>query len=107
MPLDPRPASTHLEVEEVSGGCGGHCTCGHASAEAPQLDVRLIPPAVRHPAILGALGGLAVGESLVLVAPHEPVPLLRELEELEPDTFLIRTDQQRTDEWHVRLTRAR
>lgn len=107
MPLEPRTAPTNLEVEEVSGACGGHCTCGQASAEAPQLDVRLIPPAVRHPAILGALGGLAVGESLVLVAPHEPVPLLRELEELEPDIFRVRIEQQRTDEWHVHLTRAR
>lgn len=108
MPLDPRSAPQHLEVEDTSGGCGGHCTCGHAdAADAPLLDARLIPPAVRHPAILGALDGLRVGESLVLVAPHEPVPLLRELEEREPDTFLVRIDQHGADEWHVRLTRGR
>ncbi len=107
MPLDPRSAPQHLEVEETSGGCGGHCTCCHADADTPQLDVRLIPPAVRHPAILGALGGLGVGESLVLVAPHEPLPLLRELEEREPDIFLVRIDQEGADEWHVRLTRER
>lgn len=107
MPLESRPAPTHLEVEEVSGGCGGHCTCGHGGADAPRLDVRLIPPAVRHPAIFGALGGLAVGESLVLVAPHEPLPLLRELEERDPNAFLVHVDQQSSDEWHVRLTRSR
>ncbi|MBI1378305.1 MAG: DUF2249 domain-containing protein [Frankiales bacterium] len=105
MPLTPRPAPSHLEVEAATGGCGGHCTCGHGDAEAPRLDVRQIPPAVRHPAILGALSGVGVGGSLVLVAPHEPVPLLRELEEREPDAFLVHLEQEGPDEWHVRLTR--
>ena len=65
------------------GGCGGHCTCGADTEAAPELDVRMIPPAVRHAAIFGALGAIAPGKSIILIAPHAPVPLLNQLEAAE------------------------
>ena len=43
----------------------------------PTLNASEIPHAVRHGAIHGALGTLNVGESMILIAPHNPVPCSR------------------------------
>jgi len=89
-----------------TGGCGGHCTCGQASDEAPELDVRTIPAPIRHAAILGALGSIAPGASLILLAPHEPVPLLAQLDASEPGVWTSKLEQAGPDVWRVRVTRA-
>ena len=104
MPHDSRPAPVTVEVVD-SGGCGGHCTCG-ASSEVPVLDVRTLPPAVRHGAVLGSLAAVPPGGSLVLAAPHAPLPLLAELESREPGAFTVAYDAEGPDTWLVRLTRA-
>lgn len=97
---------TDAHEATTAGGCGGACTCGGAAASAPELDVRAIPPSVRHAAVLGAVGSIPVGSALVLVAPHDPVPLLSELEAREPGAFTVGYDQSGPDAWHVRLTRV-
>ena len=38
------------------------CTCGHHDEEVPELDVRLIPHAIRHAAVFGALSSIAAGK---------------------------------------------
>lgn len=88
------------------GGCGGSCTCGAGVDETPVLDVRTIPHVIRHATVHGALGGLPPGTSLVLVAPHDPLPLLRELDDRHPGEFEVGYDRQGPEAWHVRLTRA-
>ena len=45
----------------------------------PVVDGREIPHETRLPEILARLGALAPGESLVLIAPHDPNKLLRKL----------------------------
>ena len=55
------------------------CSCGTPDGGLPELDARLIPAIVRPAAIIGAVGGLPAGECLVLVAPHDPAPLLAKL----------------------------
>ena len=60
-----------------SGGCG--CGCDHG-AQLPRLDARPFPPRLRHPAILGAVSSLNVGEAMELVAPHVPTPLLNQID---------------------------
>ena len=47
--------------------------------DIPTLNASEIPHAVRHGAIHGALGTLNVGESMILIAPHDPLPLLNEV----------------------------
>ena len=79
------------------------CTCGHHDAEDIVLDVRTIPHAIRHASVLGAFGAIPVGGSLVLVAPHNPLPLLAQLSEraeIEVDYLL-----QEPQEWRLRITR--
>lgn len=73
-----RDVSTEKAQEPAqSGGCG--CGCNH-EAEPPRLDARPFPPRLRHPAILGAVSSLNVGEAMELVAPHVPTPLLNQID---------------------------
>ena len=69
------------ESSPTTNGCGGHtCACGEAeTGELPELDARAVPHAIRHATIFGALDALGPGGGLVLVAPHDPLPLLDQL----------------------------
>lgn len=94
-PVAPAPA-TH-------GGCG----CGgHDGAEAPVLDVRQIPHAIRHATVFGAVAAVPAGATLVLVAPHDPLPLLAQLEAREPNIWTVGYDERGPEAWRLRLTRA-
>ncbi len=63
------------------------CTCGEAQGhDAPVLDARTIPHALRHAAIFGALDSLPSGGALVLVAPHDPQPLLAQARDRSPSS---------------------
>jgi uncharacterized protein (DUF2249 family) len=90
---------------EKQGGCGGECGCGHVAEELPELDARLIPHAVRHAAIHGALAGLDQGAGLVLVAPHDPLPLLAQLEERSPGAFRVEYVERGPEQWRLAFVR--
>lgn len=91
----------------AASGCGcGSCGCG-AVSEAPVLDVRTIPREVRHAAVVGAVGAVPVDGSIVLLAPHDPLPLLRELDALEPGALDVSYDESGPATWAVRLRRTR
>ncbi|QPK79977.1 DUF2249 domain-containing protein [Corynebacterium lizhenjunii] len=77
----------------------------HASGDIPTLNASEIPHAVRHGAIHGALGTLAVGESMVLIAPHNPLPLLREVEARE-ETFELDYLKEDPQDFHIKFTRT-
>lgn len=66
------------QADDDAGGCSGHsCACGEADPPGhPELDARTIPHAIRHATIFGALESIQPGAGLVLVAPHDPLPLL-------------------------------
>ena len=88
------------------GGCGGECGCGAQAPAAPELDARLLPPAIRHASIFGALTAVHPGGSLVLIAPHAPMPLLEQIEAAEPGVWTTAISQSGPEEWRVLLTRA-
>lgn len=89
------------------GGCGGACSCGEADgAELPELDARTVPHAIRHATIFGALDAVPAGGGLVLVAPHDPVPLLGQLEGRAPGAFAVDYLQRGPDAWRLRFTRV-
>ena len=90
--LPTAPESTH------SCGCGGH------DEADPVLDVRPIPHAIRHATVFGAFAAIPPGGSLVLVAPHLPLPLISQLRERAEVDVEVLVDG--PDAWHVRLTRA-
>lgn len=69
--------------------------------EIPTLQASLIPHAIRH----GALSTRQVGESLILVAPHNPVPLLREVEARE-EKFELEYLKEEPREYHIKFARV-
>lgn len=69
------------------------------------LDTRQIPHAIRHATIFGALGVIAPGISLDLVANHNPLPLLNQLEERRPDDFDVTYIDNGPEVWRLRFTR--
>ncbi|EPR77141.1 Hemerythrin HHE cation binding domain protein [Leifsonia rubra CMS 76R] len=82
------------------------CACGHEDTSEIVLDVRTIPHAIRHATIFGALGSIAPGFSLDIVADHNPLPLLAQLEQKQPGDFSVSYVTDGPDEWKVRFTRA-
>lgn len=92
---------TQLPVTESSTcGCGGH------DEALPELDARLIPHAIRHAAIFGAFDSLRPGAALVLVAPHDPLPLLAQLRDAHGPRIAIDYVERGPEAWKLKLTRV-
>jgi uncharacterized protein (DUF2249 family)/iron-sulfur cluster repair protein YtfE (RIC family) len=96
----------HAGPTETQGGCGGHCSCGEIeTGELPELDARTVPHAIRHATIFGALDAVRPGGGLVLVAPHDPLPLIAQLEERAPGQFEVGYLERGPQAWRLRLLR--
>ncbi|MFA6576379.1 MAG: DUF2249 domain-containing protein [Nocardioides sp.] len=93
-------AETH---EPAAGACGCHEV---DPAGWPELDARLVPHKIRHATVFGALDAVAPGASLVLLAPHDPLPLLDQLQRREPDAFSVDYLARGPETWRLLLTRA-
>jgi uncharacterized protein (DUF2249 family) len=101
--------STGTADSTDEGGCGapGHaCGCGETDRPAhPELDARAIPHAIRHATVFGALDGIRPGKGLILVAPHDPRPLLAQLEQRAPGAFAIEYLERGPDRWRLLMVR--
>ena len=73
--------------------------------QTTELDVRIIPPRDKHPAIFRARDDLASGQSLLLVNDHDPRPLRYQLDAERPDTFDWEYEAEGPEEWRVRINR--
>lgn len=82
---------------------GDHaCTCGeHGEVELPVLVASEIPHEIRHAAIFGALEGAPRG--IQLVAPHDPLPLLGQIEQRWPGVYDIEYAERDTA-WRLNIT---
>ncbi|MFD6229675.1 DUF2249 domain-containing protein [Streptomyces sp. NPDC060232] len=90
---------------EESGGCGGVCGCGGGQEDdEPQLDVRDVPHAIRHATVFGALDAVPSGTAMVLVAPHDPLPLLAQIEQRSPGLFSVEYLERGPEAWRLRLS---
>lgn len=111
QPHEDAPAGD-VHPGDSTGSTGpGHegCGCGHAHDEdeaSPVLDVRAVPHAIRHATVFGAIGAVPRGGALVLVAPHDPLPLLAQIEQREPGAFSVGYDERGPETWRLRLTRV-
>ena len=96
----------HAE-QEGQGGCGGHnCTCGEQDGPGfPELDARQVPHAIRHATVFGALDSVQPGGGLVLVAPHDPLPLLAQIDQRYSGAFDVEYVQRGPDAWRLNLVR--
>ncbi len=70
------------------------------------IDVREIPKPQRHPKIFGLFDGLDVGEALILVNDHDPVPLHHQFDDRTPGgfdwTYLVREP----GDYRIRITKT-
>ena len=91
-----------VDVHETGG-----CACGEHDEQLPELDARVIPHAIRHGAIFGALGAVKPGKGMVLVAPHDPLPLLAQISARSGDAVEVSYLQRGPEAWRLRLHRVR
>jgi uncharacterized protein (DUF2249 family) len=89
--------------EPAAGGCGAHaCSCGESEQPGfPELDAREVPHAIRHATILGALEGVPPRGGMVLVAPHDPLPLLAQVEERFAGAFEVSYLERGPEAWKL------
>jgi len=90
------------QEEAASGGCG----CNEHDADIPTLDATVIPHAIRHATIFGALATLHPGFSLDLLAPHDPLPLLAQIKEAYQETMTWSYVETGPEVWRLRFTRS-
>lgn len=97
----------HATASVESASHGGHsCSCGeHDPAGDPELDARVVPHAIRHATIFGALDAVRPGAGLVLVAPHDPLPLLAQVEQRNPEAFEVDYLERGPEAWRLRFFR--
>lgn len=74
---------------------------------SPELDARVIPHAIRHATIFGALDSVGAGGGLVLVAPHDPLPLLAQVDTRYDGAFAVDYAERGPEAWRVVFTRPR
>jgi uncharacterized protein (DUF2249 family) len=101
------PRASGAGPDEQSG-CGGHsCSCGEVDpAGFPELDARQVPHAIRHATIFGALDAVPPGGGLVLVAPHDPLPLLAQIEQRAPGAFAVDYLERGPEAWRLEFVRV-
>jgi uncharacterized protein (DUF2249 family) len=68
------------------------------------LDVRPMPPRVRHETIFERLDALAKGETLRLVNDHDPAPLRYQLDATRPGEFGWEYVENGPEEWAIDVT---
>ncbi|MBN9611022.1 MAG: hypothetical protein BGO26_16790 [Actinobacteria bacterium 69-20] len=113
------------EADAAGGGCGcggGGCGCGDSHdvsetaayddvpgeapvASRPVLDARQVPHHIRHATVFGALDAVRPGAGLELIAPHDPLPLLAQIEERDPGAFEISYLERGPEAWRIALDR--
>ncbi len=70
-----------------------------------ELDVRIIPPREKHPAIFSTFGALEPGAAFVLVNDHDPVPLRFQFEAQHGGQYSWDYLEQGPAVWRVRIAR--
>ena len=98
------PAAQEAGAEDGRGPAA--CGCGEVDpAGFPELDARAVPHAIRHATVFGALEAVRPGRGLVLVAPHDPVPLLAQIQQRHPNTFDVDYLERGPDAWRLAIVR--
>jgi uncharacterized protein (DUF2249 family) len=103
---DEEQGDVHATAPEPDHGGGHTCTCGEVDGPGyPELDARAVPHAIRHATIFGALDAVRPGAGLVLVAPHDPLPLLAQVEQRAPGVFEVSYLERGPQAWRIAFVR--
>lgn len=94
-------------AEDGHAQAGGHtCGCGEVDGPGyPELDARAVPHAIRHATIFGALDAVKPGGGMVLVAPHDPLPLLAQVERRYDGAFEVDYLERGPERWRLTFVR--
>lgn len=84
---------------------GHHCTCAETDSDVPVLDVRTIPHAIRHATVFGAFDAVPPGAAMELVAHHDPIPLLHQLEQRSGGGLIVSYIERGPEVWRLLLGR--
>lgn len=98
----------HELLGQPEAGCGGHhCSCGEVDGPGfPELDARVVPHAIRHATVFGALDTVQPGGGLILVAPHDPLPLLAQIDKRAPGRFQVDYLERGPEAWRLSFRRV-
>jgi uncharacterized protein (DUF2249 family) len=111
--LDALLRSTHAmladnqHVHSTDGADDAPCSCGERDAAVvlPELDARAIPHAIRHASVFGALDQTDQGDGILLIAPHDPIPLLTQLERRSPGVFDVSYVERGPNTWRLSVVK--
>ncbi|OBK23665.1 cation-binding protein [Mycobacterium asiaticum] len=81
------------------------CGCGESDTDDLVLDVRQVPHSIRHATVFGAFDAVPDGGTLVLIAPHDPIPLLRQLDYRASGRLEVGYVESGPEAWRLRLTK--
>ena len=95
---------SELSIKDVSAQGGGGCGCGEHDHDVPVLDVREIPHAIRHGSVIASFAQIRPGATMHLIAPHNPLPLLLQLKDLNGEDA-IEISYVSEEPWTIALTR--
>lgn len=93
---------TDLNITEKTSSCA----CGASHDALPELDVRVIPHAIRHAAIHGVVDSLAQGSAFLLIAHHDPLPLLAQIEQRHGSAITVDYAESGPEVWKLKLERV-
>ncbi len=93
---------TDLNITEKKSACA----CGAPNEALPELDVRVIPHAVRHAAIHGVVDSLASGAGVLLIANHDPLPLLAQIKQRHGSAVTSDYVESGPEVWKLKLERV-
>lgn len=101
-------AEADAHAEGTGSGCGGHsCSCGEVDGPGyPEFDTRAVPHKIRHATIFGALDAVQSGGGMILVAPHDPLPLLAQIEQRSPGVFDVDYLERGPEAWRLVFVRG-
>lgn len=105
-------AAPTASAPESHGGCGcgdhgqgtAHVVSQDPAVREDELVIHSLPKVVRHALLFAAMDNLPLGASLIVVAPHQPVPLFNYLQESESH-YRVETIETGPVDWRYRVTR--
>ncbi len=102
-----RPADPHIHVGTRIALPAGMNTTTSKPDVGGRLDVREIPPRLKHPTIFGRFEELQAGESFTLVNDHDPMPLYYQFSATKAGEFEWEYLEEGPETWRVRIGKAK
>ena len=99
------PKALALEAPQGDGAAEPIPSTAAPMPEPKILDVRVIPPPQKHPAIFTAFDALAAGDYFVLVNDHDPVPLRYQFEFTRAGQVGWEYLEQGPELWRVKISK--